>query len=174
VTASKFNKSSVIAGSLAVAVVLLAFYVIVYDPLAFWLPKDKELTDRFLANHSVFERLRSMSEEDSRILARISQASLKRSNLTESRREEYADLLSRLGSNIIIGTGPHQVTFHFAGGGLLLSIGSGWTKGITYLPDGYEKIGTVVDNLDKPLPQREGTYLVPIEKNWYVVYSHDD
>ncbi len=46
-------------------------------------------------------------------------------------------------------------------------------KGIAYLPDGYERVGTMVPNLDK-LPTADGIYLVSIEPKWYIIYVQLD
>ena len=66
-----------------------------------------------------------------------------------------------------------SVSFSYWRGGPGLSIGRSWEKGIAYLPHGHEKVGIVINGLDK-LPTEDGVYLAPIESKWYIIYVHLD
>ena len=50
---------------------------------------------------------------------------------------------------LLLTQGWAKVYFNFTWGGLL-AIGPEWRKGIAYLPEGTEKEGVIVQNLDKP------------------------
>jgi hypothetical protein len=144
------------------------------NPLAFGLPKDSELVALFRANREAFERLRTMAMEDSGSVFYLSEDTLKQSPLSEARRDEYARLMAFY-PKLTLGLGSHQVTFGFARGGVGLAIGQSWIKGITYLPDGYEKGCVMTKSLDDlGMRVSDGVYLVPIERNWYLIYSKLD
>ena len=72
-----------------------------------------------------------------------------------------------------MGFGPQGVAFSSSHGGIGLSIGPGWEKGITYLTAVPSRVGQIVDNLDKD-PGHDDFYLVPIEGDWYVFYQRTD
>jgi hypothetical protein len=63
-----------------------------------------------------------------------------------------------------------EAYFNFTWGGLL-AIGPEWRKGIAYLPEGTEKGGVIVQNLDKPGKFPPGLYLRQIELHWFVFYD---
>jgi hypothetical protein len=65
------------------------------------------------------------------------------------------------------------IAFSSAHGGIGLSIGPGWEKGIAYLTAVPSRVGQIVDNLDKD-PGHDDFYLVPIEGDWYVFYQRTD
>jgi hypothetical protein len=70
-----------------------------------------------------------------------------------------------------IGIDRFQINFICSGGGFTIS--PSWMKGITYLPQGPDRIGDVVENLDAQ-KSRYGVWLKPIEGNWFLIYSRDD
>ena len=145
------------------------------NPLALCRPKDQELITIFHGHRDAFERLRTMAVEDSRVISYVSQDSLKSSALSEARRNEYLRLLSGIRRDLTVGAGSHQVTFHLAGGGVGLAIARSWVEGITYLSDGSEKGCVIVKSLDDlGVNVRDGVYLVPIERNWYLVFSQSE
>jgi hypothetical protein len=179
---SRFKLAVPIVCVLALPLIFILVCLLIYHFGKLGLPKDGDLIALFRANHQGFDRLRTMATEDAGAVAIISKGNIRRTKLSESRREEYLHWLA-ISRNMTIGIGPlipdgnittgaiqYEVNFIFARGGLLLSIGPAWMKGIVYLPDGYEKFGTTVTNLDKA-PAKNGTYLVPIERNWYVIYQ---
>ena len=96
-----------------------------------------------------------------------------RQALSSERRSEYVRLLTSIRADLVMGIDFYRITFSYSRGGSALSIGPGWTKGIAYLPHGYEKVGIVVSNLDHP-PNGDHVYLVPIESKWYVIYVQSD
>ena len=134
--------------------------------------KDAELIAVFKERRGDFEKLKQMAMEDSGSIGYISEKTLKKSSLSEGRQNDYATLLSRIRPGLSVGAGPQQVTFHFAQGGAALAIGRSWTKGITYLPGGAKGC-TVVKNLDERHVD-DGVYVVPIEADWYLIYSQLD
>jgi hypothetical protein len=160
---------------LAVAFAFGVLYMWRFNPFALGRPKDQELIALFRGHREAFERLRTMAIEDSGSIAYLSEDSLKKSALSEARRSEYLRLLSEIRRNLTVGTGPHQVTFHFAGGGVGLAIARSWTQGITYLPANYEKGCVMVKSLDDlGAHVSDGVYIVPIERDWYLMFSQLD
>jgi len=159
---------------LATLVCLVGLYLWIFNPLALGRPKDRELIALFRDHRESFERLRTMAIEDSGSIAYLSKDSLDKSALSEARQNEYITLLSGIRRNLTVGTGPHQVMFHFAQGGIGSVIARSWTEGITYLPAGYERGGVIVKSLDDMGIHNDGVYLVPIEQNWYLVFSQMD
>lgn len=135
--------------------------------------KDAELIAAFKERRSDFEKLKQMATEDSGSIGYISEKTLKKSALSENRQNEYTTLLSRIHPGLTVGAGPQQVTFHFAQGGAALAIGRSWIKGITYLPGGAKGC-TIVKNLDELSLVADGVYVVPIEGDWYLIYSQLD
>jgi hypothetical protein len=53
------------------------------------------------------------------------------------------------------------------------SLGPSWAKGIAYLTAVPNRVGQIVNNLDKD-PGHDDVYLVPIEGDWYVIYQRKD
>jgi hypothetical protein len=93
--------------------------------------------------------------------------------LSVARRLEYSRLLSQIDPRIRMGFGYTGVAFSSAGGGVGLSVGPGWEKGIEFLTAVPSRVGEIVKNLDKD-PGHDGVYLVPIEGDWYVYYQRTD
>ena len=109
-----------------------------------------------------------MAEEDATIASKDTSESL-----SFARRFEYHRLLSQIDPKIHVGFDRMWVVFACAGGGIGLSIGPGWQKGIAYLTAVPNRVGQIVDNLDKD-PGHDDVYLVPIEGDWYVLYQRTD
>lgn len=165
-----------LATSLVIAIPSLSWC----DPAAADLPKDAELVASFRSNHDAFEKLAAMGMEDYGIVSLLSPQMLNeqrptdgREALSPERRSEYVRLLKNIRPDLVMGIDFYRITFSYSRGGSALSIGPGWTKGIAYLPHGYERVGLVVSNLDK-LPTADDVYLVPIEPKWYIIYVQSD
>jgi hypothetical protein len=94
-------------------------------------------------------------------------------SLSISRRSEYSRLLSQIDSKMQMGFDSTGVAFSSAHGGILLSIGPGWEKGIMYLRAVPTRVGQIVKSLDRD-PGHDDLYLVPIEGDWYVFYQRTD
>jgi hypothetical protein len=137
------------------------------SPFPLRVPKDRTLVDSFDAHRQTFEMLKEMADKDTYIASNSSSESL---GIT--RRSEYARLLSQIHSNMRMGFDAKGTVFSFAEGGVGLSIGPSWSKGIAYLP-APSWVGQVVKNLDKN-PGHDDMYLVPIEGNWYIFYQRTD
>jgi hypothetical protein len=135
-------------------------------------PKDQELVSVFQVHQAAFKKLQVMAVEDCRVVSYLTDDSLKDGVLSDSRRAEYRLLRGEIRPGLKIGIGLHQVTFHFASGMGNKGISSSWEEGITYISDGYEKGCRIVDDLDHlDVANSNGTYLVPIERNWYLAFS---
>jgi hypothetical protein len=150
------------------------------QPLPVNMPKDAQLVELFRSHRDAFEKLASMGMEDAGTVSHLSVETLNeepltdgRQNLAAPRRGEYKRLLSSIRSDLAMGFDPSGAFFSYWRGGTGLSIGRSWEKGIAYLPDGYEKVGILVTNLDKP-PTQDDIYLVAIEPKWYIYYSQLD
>ncbi len=161
-------------------VILAAPCLLWCDPVAANPPKDAELVSSFRSHHDAFERLAAMGMEDTGIVSLLSPEMLNEQPLTDGRKAlsperggECVRLLTSITPDLVMGIDFDRITFSYSRGGSTLSIGPGWMKGIAYLPHGYERVGMVVTNLDKP-PSQDDVYLVPIQSNWYIIYVHLD
>lgn len=150
------------------------------DPIGLNMPKDAELVALFRSHRDAFEKLAAMGMEDSGIVSYLSSETLNeepltggRQALSQSRRSEYARLLTSIRPDLIMGIDTYKISFSYSVGGIALSIGRSWMKGTAYLPYGHQKVGMLVDRLDK-LPNEDGIYLVPIETKWYIIYVQLD
>src|SRR5207249_3835525 len=130
-------------------------------------PKDRELIAMFQGHRDTFETLRSMAAKDTGAVNYLSSFCLDKNGLSESRRSEYVHLLSNVRSDLAITVTPGIVSFSYWGGAL--SMDHKWMKGVAYLPSGA-RFATIVHNLDD-LPTNEGFYVMPIDGNWFVIYS---
>jgi len=147
---------------------LIGFFLWQYtSPFPLSVPKDRTLVDSFRAHRQTFETLKEMADKDTTIASNDTSESL-----GVARRSEYARLLSQIGKRIKMGFDATGTVFSFAGGGIVLSIGPSWSKGIAYLP-APSSVGQIVKSLDKN-PGHDDMYLVPIEGNWYVFYRRTD
>lgn len=134
--------------------------------------KDGELIEMFRSKRAVFERLREMAVEDAARVSFINQSTLGHTTLSENRRAEYKKAFAELGKDVGVGTGSTHVTFQFVGQGS--AIERSWMKGLTYFPAARKsKACMFVTSLDTP-PKADGTYLVPIEDDWYIVFGQID
>ena len=158
---------------LAVPVILIGLYLWFYNPFALGCPSDSELNSLYRTNREALESLRTMAAEDVGVVSYLSDDTLEKSTLSATRRTEYRKLLSGIRRNLVMRINADAVSFSYSGGGASLAIDHSWMKGIAYLPNGFPKVGVIVSSLDT-LPTKNGTYLVPIEGNWYVVYSQLD
>jgi hypothetical protein len=131
-------------------------------------PKDRTLIGLFQAHRQTFETLTEMAEKDAMIASNSTSESL-----SISRRSEYSRLLSQIDSKMQMGFDSTGVAFSSAHGGILLSIGPGWEKGIMYLRAVPTRVGQIVKSLDRD-PGHDDLYLVPIEGDWYVFYQRTD
>jgi hypothetical protein len=141
------------------------------------MPKDTELIKLFRAHRDAFERLAAIGMEDAGTVSHVSVEALNkepladgRQNLPVVRRDEYKRLLSSIRPDLWMGIGINGVSFSYWRG---VSSGRSCEKGITYIPYSPERIGMIVNNLDKQ-PAENDVYLVPIEPKWYIIYSQLD
>jgi hypothetical protein len=138
------------------------------SPFPLSVPKDRTLIELFQAHRQTFETLTEMAEKDAMIASNSTSESL-----SISRRSEYSRLLSQIDSKMQMGFDSTGVAFSSAHGGILLSIGPCWEKGIMYLRAVPTRVGQIVKSLDKD-PGHDDMYLVPIEGDWYVFYQRTD
>jgi len=133
-------------------------------------PKDSELVASFRAHHEAFETLSAMALEDSERVSDITINAMP--SLDRRRNAKYRELFEQINRDMNIATNDHErVLFEYSGGGI--AIGQSWDKGIAYYPHGLTAADTVVNDLDH-LGDRDGIYLVPLEKNWYLIYQNLD
>jgi len=162
--------------ALTAGVVLAMPSLVQSDPM----PRDAELVELFRSHRDAFERLAVMGMEDAATVSHVSVEALKEESLSDglqtlsaARRSEYVRLLSRIRTNLSMGSDGYGVCFSYWSGGTGLSVGRSWEKGIAYLPHGYERVATQVTSLEK-VPTEDGMYVVPIEPKWYIFYSQLD
>jgi hypothetical protein len=159
----------VIVAVAMLVLVLIGFVVWEYtSPFPLSVPKDRILIELFQAHRQTFETLTEMAEKDAMIASNSTSESL-----SISRRSEYSRLLSQIDSKMQMGFDSTGVAFSSAHGGILLSIGPGWEKGIMYLRAVPTRVGQIVKSLDRD-PGHDDLYLVPIEGDWYVFYQRAD
>jgi hypothetical protein len=133
--------------------------------------KDAEIIAFFRANRDVLERLRQMAMQDAGVISFIDPQTIEDRPLSQERRTEYKTLLRQLHRDIGIGTGSAHITFHLEGGGSVIE--RSWMKGLTYFPAAKKSNACIfVTSLDTR-PKEDGTYLVPIEGDWYIVFGID-
>jgi hypothetical protein len=162
-------RRSVIVAVAMLVIALIGFFVWQYrSPFPLSVPKDRTLVDSFHAHRQAFETLVEMTDKDATIASNNSSE-----NLSVARRSEYSRLLSQIDSKMQMGFDSTGVAFSSAHGGIGLSIGPGWEKGIMYLRTVPSRVGQIVHNLDKD-PGHDDMYLVPIEGDWYVFYQRTD
>ena len=138
------------------------------SPFPLSVPKDRTLVDSFHVHRQTFETVVEMAAKDAAIASNNTSESL-----SAARRFEYARLLSQIDAKMQMGFDSTGVAFSSAHGGIGLSIGLGWEKGITYLRAVPSRVGQIVHNLDTD-PGHDDMYLVPIEGDWYAFYQRTD
>jgi hypothetical protein len=138
------------------------------SPFPWGVPTDRTLVELFRAHRQTFEALVKMADEDATIASNNTS-----DTLSVSRRFEYSRLLSQIDPRMQMGFSWSGVAFSSAHGGIGLSVGPGWEKGIMCLTTVPSRVGQIVDNLDKD-PGHDDVYLVPIEGDWYVFYQRTD
>jgi hypothetical protein len=153
----------IVAGFVVVCCVLAAFVFWLADPLNLTAPSDQQLIKTFQDHRAAFDTLRQMVIEDSRREWYFSESHLD-TTLSESRKQEYRDLLSQINNGLILTVDPtyNVVRFDFAHGGFS-AISSGWLKGIEYVPGDYTKAGVSLQTLDNANTSPPGVYLRRIE-----------
>lgn len=142
------------------------------DPLNLRAPKNQELLKLFNNHREAFERLRMMVIKDQKRVSYVSESDTE-GKISRLRKQEYETLISQIYSEMSVGVaGYHnEVRFIFASGGLS-AIGSGWCKGIEYVPGDYRKAGEIVQNLDRPNKLKSGkVYLRQIEPHWFIFFQ---
>ena len=140
--------------------------------------RDAELVALLRSHRDAFETLTTMAIEHARTFSFVSIENLDKGPLTDGlqslnpeRRGTYKRLLASIRSDLVMGIDGYtmSVSFSYWRGGIGLSIGRSWQKGIACLFHGPDRIGRIVNSLDK-LPSEDDVYLVPIEGNWYIEY----
>ena len=141
------------------------------------MPKDAELIELFRSHRDAFERLAAMGMEDAGTVSHLSIETLNkqpladgRQNLPVTRRDQYTRLLGSIRSDLSVGIGTNGVSFSYWHS---VSSGRSCEKGITYITHSPERVGMIVNNLDKR-PIENDVYLVQIEPKWYVIYTQLD
>ena len=162
-------RRAVFAAIAIVAALLIAFFVRQYtSPFPRGVPTDHTLVELFRAHRQTFEALEKMADDDAAIASNSTSETL-----SVARRFEYSRLLLQIDPKMQMGFSREGVAFSSAHGGIGLSIGPGWEKGIMCLTAVPGRVGRLVDNLDKD-PGHDDLYLVPIEADWYVFYQRTD
>jgi hypothetical protein len=141
------------------------------------MPKDAELIELFRSHHDAFERQAAMETEDAGTISHLSIETLDKEpladgqqNLPVMRRDEYKRLLNSIRPALSMGIGISGVSFSYWRG---VSSGRSCEKGITYISYSPDRVGRIVNNLDKRSAE-DDVYLVPIEPKGYVAYVQLD
>ena len=162
------TRKSLVFAVAMLALALIGFFLWQYtSPFPLSVPKDGTLVDSFHAHRQTFQTLKEMADKDTFIASNNTS-----DTLGVARRLEYARLLSQIHSKMRMGFDAKGTVFSFTEGGIDLSIGPSWSKGIAYLP-APSWVGQIVKSLDKN-PGHDDMYLVPIEENWYIFYQRTD
>jgi len=159
---------------LAVIVALiLGFVVWTEDPWGWKSPKDQELIDVFHNHRESLEKLRVLVVQSG--TGYLSEETLQYSKLSDSQKLDCGRLLRDVWPGMSMSFDYDQsVRFEFAGGGIGLSIGPGWCKGITYIPGDYARHGVLSQNLDELTKAPDNVYLRQLEPHWFLYYQRDD
>jgi hypothetical protein len=193
-----------------------------YSSFGLNVSRDEQLIALFQAHRTAFEKLQQMATEDAQNGwyfnspdfegAKLDETYRQKyekdpqyawyfkspyfegGSLNEARRKEYKDLVSEISPGLTVGTDYNDaIRFVFAGGGTS-AIGSGWAKGIEYVPGSYETNGAVycgewkmhdvtnppqwqglvLTNLENAQSLPANIYLRPIETNWFIFYDRTD
>lgn len=163
----------IVVAALAVicgAVAALIFWAL--DPWNLSAPSDRTLIDTFHQNRAAFERLHQMAAEDAGRISYVSRSEIV-GTISDTRKQEYKDLLPKIHSGLIVGMDYDSERFIFAHGALS-AISGGWTKGIEYVPGDAKRFGVIVQNLDKANELSANVYLREIEPHWFIFYQSDD
>jgi len=137
------------------------------DPMPSSFPRDAKLIEIFEQHREVFQQIAQLAREDATIAS-----SPTNDTLSQTRREEYAQLLHRINPDLKLTLDPSRIVFWFAFGGIL-TIGPGSGKGIAFLPYGPARVGKLVDSLDAD-PGHDDVYLRTIADGWYIIFQRTD
>jgi len=106
--------------ALTAGVVLAMPSLVQSDPM----PRDAELVELFRSHRDAFERLAVMGMEDAATVSHVSVEALKEESLSDglqtlsaARRSEYVRLLSRIRTNLSMGSDGYGVCFSYWSGG---------------------------------------------------------
>ena len=135
-------------------------------------PSDSTLLTSFNAHRMEFERLRQMVTEDMHQISFFSEATITNVR-ADARRNEYRRLL-RLSPNLEVGTDYNgTVRFIFASSETL-AVGSGWAKGIEFIPESVKEAGIPKKALDGCSGLSDGVYLREIAPRWFIFCQRDE
>lgn len=150
--------------------------------------KDGQLIAIFQDHRAAFEKLQQMAAEDAKQGWYLGTSETNK--ISETRWQEYKQLISEVHPGLIIGMDYGTMRFIFAGYGTAIS--PGWAKGIEYVPRSYETSGAVYGdrevngvtyhewrglistNLNDARTLPANVYLRHIESNWFLFYQRDD
>jgi hypothetical protein len=168
-----------VVGLVLVCVLLMAVvFIFIFwktDPLHLRAPSDDKLIEIFRLHREAFEKLRQMGIEDRSIQSTFNVRNLSE-KLNESRREEYRVLLSEIYPGVELAMDDSRVNnvvmFVFAKG-FISAIAPEWQKGLEYAPGKFVN-GEILQSLNSLRNLPPGSYLRPIEKDWFIVYQYED
>lgn len=143
------------------------------DSLGVKVPPDEAILSLFGKHRDEFERLRQMVTEDKHTFRMsVFNESTIASLTPETGRNAYRNLL-QLSPGMTVGVNyDDSVRFVFASNGQ--AVGSGWAKGLEFVPTGAKMIGTKLANLDGSSKILPGVYLRQIDPRWFLFYQQDD
>lgn len=160
-------------GLLAILALVIGFVVWTEYPFGWKSPRDQELIDTFRTHREALENLRALAVQDGEW--RLSEATLRESKLSDPQQSDCRRLLREIWPGMSVGVDyDHSVRFVFASGGVGLSIGPGWVKGITYIPGDYTRDGVLSPDLNKLTKAPDNVYLRQLEPHWFLFYQRDD
>lgn len=165
-------------GRFARLLALILLSVGVFGPLGFGegaeqYPSDKELIAFLRTHRESLDQLAAMAAADASTNSFIVSPSSNSSALPKSSQDAYRKLLSSVRSDICLRVDGTLVSFSYWGGGDNLSIGRSWFKGLAIFPNGLRADVQITNQLDAR-PNKDGTYVVPIDDKWYIIYSQTD
>jgi hypothetical protein len=139
------------------------------DPHNSRAPSDQELIAAFHDHHADFERMRQVKSQVLRHVAK------KDSDVGSAAPDEGSNKeLSKMPPILTIGVDYDGTTRFVVAEGEFMAVGSGWGKGITYIPGDPSKKGNILPDLDNARKLPPGVYIRQIEPHWFVFYQRDE
>jgi hypothetical protein len=150
---------------IAPLIFVACYFFCISDPYHLSAPKDGNLINIFKKNEIVFSELRNMALQEGEAIIIPKE---RNSRIPAFRKDHYDQLLAKIGNPTLI-SGGERIKWVYASGGIL-TIGSEWTKGISFDLDCAEE--NQRQSLDIfPAPAENTVYCRAIEGNWWVNVS---
>ena len=138
-------------------------------------PEEQRLKALFQTKRSAFEHIRRMSLEDGENPFLISDTDSQSSGLPVDRIHTYRSALNLIDSELtLIRDADHILKFETDGVWPALGTGSGWDRGVAYVPASAEGKCHFIVNPSQIVPRVEDIYFIRIDHQWCVFQGQYD